>query len=62
MTPNTPQAALPQLPGNIPPPPVLTTSQTGKDTPGANAAPSFLNMATSVPSQKNLGQKKLVGA
>lgn len=62
MIPNTPQGALPSLPGNVPPPPVLQTSQSGPDTPGANAAPSFLNMKTSVPSQQNLGQKKLIGA
>lgn len=61
MVPNTPGAALPQLPGNIPPPPVLQASSTGKSAAGPSA-PTFLNMSTSVPSKANLGQKQLIGA
>jgi hypothetical protein len=60
MTPKTPQAALPTLPNNVPPPPVFGSAPTGKKPGVKSPTASFLG-ASALPSPGNLGGKQLIG-
>ena len=61
MTPSTPQQALPQLPANVPPPPVFGADSSGAArTPRKSPQASFLG-AAAMASPGNLGGKKLIG-
>lgn len=60
MTPETPQAVLPQLPNAVPPPPVFGSAPQGKKPGIKSATPSFLG-AADLPSKANIGTKTLVG-
>jgi len=59
MTPSTPQAALPQLPQSVPPPPVFG-QMAGAKPNRKSVTPSFLTAAT-VPTKANVGTEQLIG-
>ncbi len=60
MTPKVPQQALPQLPANVPPPPVFGSAPQGTKPGKKPATPSFLG-SSALPSPGNLGGKQLIG-
>ena len=60
MTPSTPQAALPQLPQNVPPPPVFGQMAGAKPNKQKSPTASFLG-AAAVPSKANVGTEQLIG-
>lgn len=59
MTPSTPQAALPQLPQGVPPPPMFGM-QAGQKKQPKSPTMSFLG-AAATPSKANVGTEQLVG-
>ncbi len=60
MTPKAPQQPLPQLPANVPPPPVFAQAPQGQKPGRKNTSATFLG-SSALPSPGNLGGKQLIG-